>query len=140
MHLRQFPDVPRAWEDKKLDKKWQRIREIRRVVTGAIEVERASKKIGSSLQAAVKISLTQSDTKLFENLDVAEICITSGAELTTDAIPADAFSLDDVSNVAAQVIAAPGNKCERCWKVLQEVGAARQAEHLCNRCSEFMNL
>ncbi|MEC9078128.1 MAG: isoleucine--tRNA ligase [Pseudomonadota bacterium] len=140
VHLRQFPDVPRGWEDQKLDKKWQRIREIRRVVTGAIEVERASKKIGSSLQAAVKIFLTHSDTKLFENLDVAEICITSGAALTTDAIPAEAFSLDDVSNVGVQVIAAPGNKCERCWKVLQEVGAAGQAGHLCNRCSEFVNL
>ena len=92
------------------------------------------------MQAAAKIFLTQSDAKLFENLDVAEICITSGAELTTDAIPADAFKLDDVSNVAAQVIAAPGKKCERCWKVLPEVGASGRSEDLCDRCWEFINL
>jgi len=140
VHLRQFPDVPRGWEDPKLDQKWQRIRAIRRVVTGAIELERAGKKIGSSLQAAVKIFLTQSDAKLFENLDVAEICITSAAELTTETIPSDAFRLDDVSNVGVEVIAAPGNKCERCWKVLPEVGAAGQAEDLCKRCSEFMDI
>ena len=43
VHLRLFPDVPKLWRDDALAERWDRIRAVRRVVTGAIEVERKSR-------------------------------------------------------------------------------------------------
>ncbi|HTZ76653.1 MAG TPA: isoleucine--tRNA ligase, partial [Stellaceae bacterium] len=51
VHLTLFPDLPPDWRNDALAHKWERVREIRRVVTGALEVARAEKKIGASLQA-----------------------------------------------------------------------------------------
>ena len=51
VHLEQFPTIPEAWRDDALAAKWETIRRIRSVVTGAIEIARANKEIGSSLEA-----------------------------------------------------------------------------------------
>src|SRR6185437_9859820 len=51
VHLELFPEVPAAWRDDRLAEKWRKVRIVRRVVTGALEIERAQKRIGSSLEA-----------------------------------------------------------------------------------------
>ncbi len=82
VHLELFPEVPAAWRDDKLAEKWRKVRLVRRVVTGALEIERAGKRIGSSLEAAPIVHV--SNPELFEALvdvDLAEICITSAATL-----------------------------------------------------------
>jgi isoleucyl-tRNA synthetase len=93
---------------------------VRRVVTGALELERAQKRIGSSLEAAPVVYV--SDTDLFAalvDIDLAEICITSGATL----VEGEAFRLDEIRGVAVEPKLAPGKKCARSWKVLESVGA-----------------
>ena len=124
VHLETFPEVPAAWRDEALAEKWRRIRIVRRVVTGALEIERAGKRIGSSLEAHPIVHV--SNGELYEaviDCDLAEICITSAATLVEDAGPANAFRLADVAGVAVVPNLAEGRKCARSWKILNTVGA-----------------
>jgi isoleucyl-tRNA synthetase len=124
VHLELFPDVPAAWRNEALAEKWRKLGIVRRVVTGALEIERAHKRIGSSLEADPFIYV--SDPELFVALldaDLAEICITSAATLMEGDGPPDAFRLDDVSGVAVEVRLAQGTKCARSWKILPSVGS-----------------
>ena len=133
VHLRLLPEVPAGWRDDALAAKWAAIRETRRVVTGALEIERAEKRIGSSLQAAPVVHLPEAAKAAFDGLDPAELFIVSGAELSAGPAPEGAFRLDDVADVAVVPRLAGGDKCARCWKVLPEVAAS--ADSLCGRCA-----
>ncbi len=126
VHLEQFPEVPEAWLDPDLAARWDRLRELRRVATGALELERAAKRIGSSLQAAVEIFAPAP----VGDVDLAELCITSAATLRVGPPPEDAFTLPEVPGVGVRVGLADGARCERCWRVLPEVH-----DELCRRCA-----
>jgi len=123
VHLTLFPDGLEAFRDERLAAKWEMIRNVRRVVTGALELERAAKRIGSSLEASPLVYVT--DKKIFETLfdvDLAEIFITSNAMVTNEEPPSAAFRLNDVPGVAVVVEKAVGTKCARSWKILPTVG------------------
>jgi isoleucyl-tRNA synthetase len=127
VHLQLFPDVPASWRDDALAEKWRRVRTVRRVVTGALEIERAQKRIGSSLEADPMVHV--SDPGLFAalvDIDLAEVCITSAATLVEGDGPADAFRLPDVSGVAVVSNLAEGRKCARSWKISPAVGSDPQ--------------
>jgi isoleucyl-tRNA synthetase len=124
VHLETFPEIPAAWRDDRLAEKWRKIRIVRRVVTGALEVARAQKRIGSSLEAHPIVVVEEEE--LFEavvDADLAEICITSAATLTKLGGSADAFRLPDVPGVAVIANLAEGTKCARSWKILTNIGA-----------------
>jgi isoleucyl-tRNA synthetase len=124
VHLETFPELPGAWRNDALAEKWRKVRLVRRAVTGALEVERANKRIGSSLEAAPTVCV--SDADLFGALvdvDLAEICITSAATLVEGEGPAEAFRLDDVKGVAVVPKLAEGIKCARSWKITTAVGS-----------------
>ncbi len=124
VHLEPFPQVPAEWRNDALAEKWRKVRLVRRVVTGALEIERAGKRIGSSLEADPIVHV--SDPALFEALvgiDLAEICITSAATLANDEGPANAFRLPDVAGVAVVTNLAEGRKCTRSWKISSLVGS-----------------
>ncbi|MDB5614438.1 MAG: isoleucine-tRNA ligase [Devosia sp.] len=124
VHLRQFPEVPAEWLNDELAAKWTLIRAVRRVVTGALEVERREKRIGSSLEAAPKVFIT--DERYLMALageDLAEIAITSDIQVGNAEAPPEAFTLDDVSGIAVVPALAKGQRCARSWKVLPEVGS-----------------
>jgi isoleucyl-tRNA synthetase len=124
VHLETFPDVPAAWRDDRLAEKWRKVRIVRRVVTGALEIERAQKRIGSSLEAHPIVLVDEED--LFEavvDVDLAEICITSAATLTRSGSSDGAFWLPDVAGVAVIPNLAEGVKCARSWKILTNIGA-----------------
>ena len=117
-HLEVFPDVPSHWRDEALAKKWSDIRAIRAVVTGALEVARAEKRIGSSLEAAPLVRI--SEPKLcvaLDGIDFAEVCITSDIRVETEGeAPPEAFRLPEVKGVAVSFAPAPGVKCARSWR------------------------
>jgi isoleucyl-tRNA synthetase len=124
VHLQLFPEIPAAWRNEALAEKWRQVRQVRRVVTGALEIERAGKRIGSSLEADPIVHV--SDPDLFAALvdvDLAEVCITSAATLVADEGPASAFRLPDVTGVAVVPNLAEGKKCARSWKISPAVGA-----------------
>ena len=123
VHLELFPELPASWRDDALAEKWRKVRNVRRVITGAIEIERAGKRIGSSLEAAPVVFV--SDPDLFAalvDIDLAEVAITSAATLVEGDGPPDAFRLDDVKGVAVEVRLAEGKKCARSWKILPSGG------------------
>ncbi len=127
VHLELFPEVPTAWRDDKLADKWRKVRDLRRVITGALEIERAQKRIGSSLEAHPIVHVADED--LFEaviGIDLAEVCITSAATLVKGEGPANAFRLPDVTGVAVVPNLAEGTKCARSWKILTTIGADPQ--------------
>ncbi|MEL0021857.1 MAG: class I tRNA ligase family protein, partial [Rickettsiales bacterium] len=138
VHLRVLPVIPENWRDAALAEKWARIRDVRRVVTGALEIERAEKRVGSSLQARPVVHVAKEDLAAFDGLDPADIFITSGALLTTESAPDGAFRLEDVADVAVVPAGAEGVKCERCWKVLPEVEVS--PEPVCGRCAEALSM
>jgi isoleucyl-tRNA synthetase len=124
VHLEGFMSVPPSWRDDVLAERWRKLRTLRRVVTGALELERAAKRIGSSLEAAPIVYVA--DTDLFGvavGADLAELCITSAATLVEGEGPATAFRLDDVRGVAVEPHRADGKKCARSWKISPAVGA-----------------
>jgi isoleucyl-tRNA synthetase len=123
VHLLTFPDDLSGFRDEALAAKWETIRNVRRVVTGALELERAAKNIGSSLEASpvIYVSDRQILATLFD-IDLAEICITSSYEVREGDAPAGAFRLDSVPGVTATVEKAAGKKCARSWKILPTVG------------------
>jgi isoleucyl-tRNA synthetase len=124
VHMHLFPQTPRDWRNDALAAKWRVIRNVRRVVTGALEIERAAKRIGSSLEAAPVVYIEDAATRAaLDGIDFAEICITSDIELRAGQGRADAFRLDDVSGVAVEPQRATGRKCARSWKISPLVGS-----------------
>jgi len=141
VHLQRIPEIPDSWRDDALATKWGRVRDVRRVVTGALELARANKKIGASLQASPLIYVEQaSDAVALTSDEWSDVFITSGHEFVrADDTPADAVRLPDVTGVAAVVRLAEGTKCERCWRVLPDVGAVAAHPTLCGRCVDAVD-
>ena len=137
IHLILFPETPASWRDEALGEKWKKIRAVRRVVTGALEVERREKRLGASLEAAPVVYVADEALRAaYDGLDAAELFITSGATLTGDAAPPDAFRLEgEAADVAVIPAKAGGEKCARCWRILAEVGTQPSHDDLCRRCA-----
>ena len=138
VHLQLFPDLPRAWRDDALGARWERIREVRRVVTGALERARADKKIGSSLQASPTVYVDQPIPEIdtLSDDERSELFITSGHRFAVGQVPDAAFRLPDVAGIAVIADLAGGEKCERCWRVLPDVGKHADHPTLCGRCDD----
>lgn len=124
VHLEQFAPVAKEWRNEALAEKWKKIRAIRSVVTGALEIERKDKRIGSSLEAAPVVYVADAELlKVLEGQDFSEVCITSGIAVEASAGPADAFRLPEVPEVAVVPKLAEGVKCARSWRITTDVGS-----------------
>ena len=119
IHEHSFVNIPKNWENKKLNDKWDQLFKIKQEANISIEAKRSSKEIGSSLEAEVKLSVNQNIFDLLKNIDLAEYLITSKAEKV----------LSEDKEMKIQVNKAKGNKCPRCWKIL---------EQSCDRCSSLI--
>ena len=75
----------------------------------------------------------------FEGVDFAELCITSAAKFRLGDVPEGAFTLPDAPGIGVVVMPAPGERCERCWRVLPEVGHVPGRDDLCRRCAEVLD-
>lgn len=138
LHLQDFPETPKDWANPALSAKWDAIRTARRVVTGALEVQRTAKVIGASLEAAPVVHVA--DTAILaalRSVDFADLCITSALNLTGDPEPPEAFRLPEVPGVGVVFEKALGHKCERCWKVLPDVGTHKHPG-TCKRCNDAL--
>jgi isoleucyl-tRNA synthetase len=137
VHLRQFPAIPCNWSDEALAEKWRKVRAVRRVVTGALEIERKFGRIGSSLEAAPRVYIADRDLRdALAGVDLAEVAITSGIEVIAGDGPEGAFRLDEVPGIAVVFVRAQGTKCARSWKILEDVGADPEFPELSPRDAE----
>jgi isoleucyl-tRNA synthetase len=125
VHRMRFAQTPAEWHAPEIARKWEVIRNVRRAVTGALELERAEKRIGSSLEAAptVYVQMEPWAMAALKDCDFAEVCITSAITLVEGGGPAEAFRLDDVKNVAVVPGLAQGRKCARSWKISTAIGS-----------------
>ncbi|UWR06484.1 isoleucine--tRNA ligase [Ruegeria sp. B32] len=139
VHLVDFPDTPADWRDAELEANMAKIRRVRRAVTAALEVQRRDKVIGSSLEAAPIVHVEDAETRdLLATFDVDDLCITSGLTVTADPAPAEAFRLPEIEGVGVVFEKAEGAKCQRCWKILPDVG--RHAHPgVCGRCDTALS-
>jgi isoleucyl-tRNA synthetase len=128
VHLEQFPVLPEAWHDQALAAKWDTIRAIRRRITVPIEEARKANAIGSSLQAAVELPLNAEHEPLLDAAAWSEIAIVSSVRI-----------VPDTDEPLSRVTPASGDKCLRCWRVLQEVGSNRSHPMLCLRCADAVD-
>ena len=137
VHLRQFPAIPKEWRDPALVEKWRKVRAVRRAVTGALELERKEGKIGSSLEASPKVYISDKELRgSLAGIDLGEVAITSGIEVSSGQGPETAFRLDDVAGVSVMFAPAKGRKCARSWKILEDVGADPEFPELSPRDAE----
>ena len=123
IHLVDMPETPNDWLDAELAEKWAKVRSARRVVTAALEVERTNKVIGASLEAAPVVYVTDADVlAALTSVEFEDVCITSAISIVEGEGPEGAFTLPEIDGVAVVFAKAEGNKCQRSWKILPEVG------------------
>src|SRR6056297_282403 len=134
VHLQDMPETPAIWLDPTLAEKWAGVRRVRRAVTAALEVERRNKVIGASLEAAPVVHVRDAGTlAAVKSVPFEDVCITSAVSLTGDPLPSEAFRLPEVEGVGVVFEKAEGQKCQRCWKILPDVGTHHHPG-VCARC------
>ncbi len=139
VHLQDFPDTPQEWRNEALAEKWEAIRNVRRVVTGAIEIQRRDKVIGASLEAAPVVYVSDAAVlDILKGVPFADICITSAVDLQAGAAPVEAFTLPEIDGVGVVFAKATGDKCQRCWKILPDVGTHSHTG-VCGRCDTALS-
>ncbi len=112
IHIKKFIEIPLKWKNESLQKKWEKILSIRNISNISIEEKRANKEIGSSLEANIDIKLKKKLYEMAQNLDFAEICITSKANIVLD---------DNIEeDIFVKTTKAVGKKCDVCWKISKE--------------------
>jgi len=135
VHLEDFLITKKSYSNNSLKEKWNILRQIRRVVTGALEKKREEKVIGSSLEAHVDIYLDKEIFDKLKNVKFEELTITSSASIIENSLDLEGFVLEDVKNVKVSVSKIKGNKCQRCWKYKQVL----INEEICDRCSDTIS-
>ena len=136
VHLRQIETVPAEWLLSDVDAaRFDLVRQVRRVVLAALEQKRNEKEIRSNLEAAPILYADAKYVQAFDKLDLADVLITSQARFADGDAPDGAYTLSDVPGVAVVFQKADGEKCERCWKVLPDVGSVPEAPGVCGRCA-----
>lgn len=138
VHLQSFAEISDSYMSEIFEHSYDIIEKtwnIRHVVTGCLEQKRTAKEIGASLEAKPAVYVNDKNIfQILQEVNFADICITSDLELKADSLPQGAFTLSDTSNIGVVFAHADGDKCERCWKILPEV----TGKEICNRCEEAL--
>ncbi len=134
IHLEEFLKTNKDFKNEKIAKRWNRILDIRKVITGAMELKREDKTIGSSLEAHIDVYLTNEDKILLKDIDIAEIAITSSANIIFENQKDRGFSIKEIIGVKVDVMKAEGEKCQRCWKFEKNLSK----NNICPRCEDVI--
>jgi isoleucyl-tRNA synthetase len=138
VHLTDIPATPADRLNDPLAAKWAKVREVRRVVTAALEIQRTDKVIGSRLEAAPVVHVRDADVVgALKAIEFADVCITSDISVTNDPMPAEAFRLPEVEGVGVVFEKAQGQKCQRSWKIMPDVGTYKYPG-VCKRCNDAL--
>jgi isoleucyl-tRNA synthetase len=138
VHLVDIPATPADWLDEPLAAKWAVVRQSRRAVTAALEVQRTEKVIGASLEAAPVVHVRDAEVlDILKSVAFEDVCITSALTLTGDPSPNEAFRLPEVDGIGVVFEKAEGEKCQRCWKIQPDVGTHAHPD-TCARCNDAL--
>ena len=119
IHLEIFPKIPSDWRNDSLHEKWTKLKMVRQVANASIEEQREKKIIGSSLEADIKIYLSQEYLEILKNIDLPEYFITSKATCENMTERKDLFKPEKIEEIEVRVTKSTGKKCPRCWKILE---------------------
>ncbi|PPR45516.1 MAG: Isoleucine--tRNA ligase [Alphaproteobacteria bacterium MarineAlpha5_Bin8] len=136
IHLKDFLKAENSFKNHHLSETWQTVKNIRKVITGALEKKRADKYIGSSLEAHAEIYLDNKLKKLMQDVDFSEIAIISSFEIKDINESLNYFSLDEIEGVSVNISKASGSKCQRCWKYEKEINSRT----ICQRCEDAISI
>jgi isoleucyl-tRNA synthetase len=123
--------------DDGLKAEWDRLLEVRREVSKALELARAQKLIGSGLEAGVRIASAPEDVPalLAAKRDLLKtLSIVSRVELSGPAAGAVVYESQEIPGLVIAIDRAAGRKCERCWMWSERVGEDSRHATLCERC------
>ena len=108
--MEKFLDLPKKFENLKLYEKWVELLKIRDACNLSIEEKRASKEIGSSLEASLFLKLSKKDNEIIKGIDLSELCITSSVKI----------EISNFKETTIETVKAKGNKCPVCWKISEK--------------------
>ena len=134
-HLLKNKDLPENWRDEKLEKKWEKIFDLRDAFSFSIEKKRNLKEIKSSLEA--KVSLCIGDVaylEILKDFDLSEIFIASEVNISSK-LENDFDVFPENKDIAVKIEISQGSKCSRCWKVF----SIKSQKELCIRCESVLN-
>ena len=140
--LNDMPRYSKAFSDETaaLCAKWDKLFEYRDDVMKALELARAEKMIGKSLDA--KVTVYTNDDEAYATLSafadkLAETYITSAAYVVKGDAPDGAFT-ETQTGIAVKVENADGCKCGRCWSYSTEGVTDDEGGFLCERCRKML--
>jgi isoleucyl-tRNA synthetase len=125
VHFGTYADIPAAWRDEALEAKFDRLRELRALVTQAIEPMRRDKQVGSSNEVVIRLHLP----------DPADIALVEGAGFSELAIVSSVEALPASGELRVEAAPSPYARCARCWRYLPDVSPETD---LCNRCDDVL--
>lgn len=138
--LSDWPELREDYYDQKLTDKWEDLLKIRKDVSKALELARADKKIGNSLEAGVELKgASKNQIELLEDelTQLADLFIVSQVELNDELSENEAY-LGEESSVLVKINEAKGEKCDRCWKYDETVGHGEEHQDICDRCASVI--
>ena len=137
VHLALFPDLAEIvpGDESKLEAEWEQLLAVRTLVLAKLEVLRAEKVIGKSLEATVAIRISPTHQEDLSRLLVAYE--PSLPELFNVSKVSVLLAGDD-SELTIEAKASVEAKCERCWRYLDEVGGDERYPTVCLRCADAL--
>ena len=126
--LTDYPKPNEKWDNEELSKKWEEIIKVKDIVAKELELKRAEKVIGNSLDAKVTIYAEADEYKfLKENEELLKtVLIVSGLKIEEN-------NRKQEIKLGVKVEHADGEKCERCWMYDEHT-----EEGLCPRCKNVL--
>ena len=136
----QFPKVDARFVDETLEEKWLELKKIRDVVNKAIELKRAEKILGNSLEAHVFISAEDPYYSLLKEYEkfLPTLFIVSTVEFAAYEQRDGLYESEDLKGLGVEITRAEGGKCLRCWNISTTVGTFSDHPDLCHRCHAVM--
>ncbi len=124
---RVLPTAPAQWQNDAEAARWAKVQQVRRAVNAQLEITRNNKEIGGSLDALVKVAFSKGGESYFEafdGLDVADVFITSQAQLRLGEPVAEDHAITDdyVPTIHTAVVRLHTPKCARSWRRVPDVG------------------
>ena len=137
--LTSFPDVDEKYYDQELEKKWDNLFVLRNEVNKALEIKRAEKFIGNSLEAKIILYFPEKYNALASAYRdfLPTFFIVSAVEITNKGIE-DSYKSLEVQGLEIKVERATGEKCQRCWNWSELVGTFKEAPEICERCYKII--
>jgi isoleucyl-tRNA synthetase len=137
--LAQFPEFHEKYYDQDLEKRWHELFLLRNEVNKALEIRRAEKFIGNSLEAKIILSLPAKHIDILSKYqDFLPIFFIVSAVEISDLPRANSYKSAEIEGLEITVERAPGAKCQRCWNWSEFVGTFDNAPEICERCHKVI--